>query len=214
MCGALYSQTREVPITLILGRNREDLLLVFSGVPNYTLFHSPGGLVLEASGSLNLPAPLTYDISCGYGNFGTYIPSEASVCTGPSGLTIPYSISGPSSITAGNGSVLTSEFTSASGITTFLYVVDNVFAIASSYVSGQPIVSRSTAPGKTLADLGLTSASGTLGTWTLATTGDTINVRVLNTVPGPLPVLGAGAAFAFSRRLRQRIQRSKAPANA
>ena len=35
ICGALYRQTREVPITLILGRNRGGLLLVFSGVPKY-----------------------------------------------------------------------------------------------------------------------------------------------------------------------------------
>ena len=35
ICGALYRQTREVPITLILGRNRGGLLLVFSGVPDY-----------------------------------------------------------------------------------------------------------------------------------------------------------------------------------
>lgn len=30
-----------------------------------------------------------------------------------------------------------------------------------------------------------------------------------NPVPGPLPVLGAGAAFGFSRRLRRRIQRNQ-----
>jgi len=33
ICCSLYSQTREVPTTLILGRNRGGLLLVFSGVP-------------------------------------------------------------------------------------------------------------------------------------------------------------------------------------
>jgi hypothetical protein len=81
------------------------------------------------------------------------------------------------------------------------------------YIAGQPIISRATAPGLTLASLGLTTSSGTLGTWTLANTGDTISVKVSNPVPGPLPVLGAGAAFGFSRRLRRRIQRSKAAAN-
>ncbi|MFN9610686.1 MAG: hypothetical protein ACK546_00810 [bacterium] len=54
--------------------------------------------------------------------------------------------------------------------------------------------------------MGLTSTSGTIGTWTLVGTGDTVNVNV---VPGPLPLFGAGAAFGFSRRLRQRIQRSE-----
>lgn len=49
------------------------------------------------------------------------------------------------------------------------------------------------------------------GTWTVNGTGDTIRFQVTtNPVPGPLPVLGAGAAFGFSRRLRRRIQRSQA----
>lgn len=91
----------------------------------------------------------------------------------------------------------------------------NQLAIDSSCFSGQSFVSELTASGKTFADLVLTPSSGTLGTWTLADTGDTIHVRVFEPtpVPGPLPVLGAGAAFAFSRRLRQRIQRSKAALN-
>ena len=33
----------------------------------------------------------------------------------------------------------------------------------------------------------------------------------LPTAPGPLPILGLGAAFAYSRKLRQRIKYSKAP---
>ena len=80
-----------------------------------------------------------------------------------------------------------------------------------SYVSGTPIVSNAIFVGKTLADIGLTPSSGNLGTWTLTGSGDTISVNV---VPGPLPVLGAGAAFGFSRKLRRRIQRSKAAVNA
>ena len=80
------------------------------------------------------------------------------------------------------------------------------FGINSTYVSGSPVVSSAVFTGKTLADLGLTPSSGTLGTWTLIATGDTISVRV---VPGPLPVLGAGAAFGFSRRMRRRIRQSR-----
>ncbi len=29
---------------------------------------------------------------------------------------------------------------------------------------------------------------------------------IINTVPGPLPILGVGASFAFTRRLRRRIR--------
>ena len=194
------------------------LALAFAANPanaalTYYLSDTPSGLVIETSGSLSLPAPLTPK-NCSFGTFGSYFPSLAAVCTGGLGSIPSYSISGPSSFAVGNRFALASEFTSASGIKTALLSFANSFSIASSYIAGQPIVSRSTAPGKTLADLGLTTSSGTLGTWTLATTGDTINVRVLNPVPGPLPVLGAGAAFGFSRRLRQRIQRSKAAVNA
>ena len=34
---------------------------------------------------------------------------------------------------------------------------------------------------------------------------------VVNPVPGPLPLLGVGAAFGFSRNLRKRIKGSKSP---
>ena len=36
---------------------------------------------------------------------------------------------------------------------------------------------------------------------------DIITAANTTNVPGPLPVLGAGAAFSFSRRLRRRIKR-------
>jgi len=69
--------------------------------------------------------------------------------------------------------------------------------------------------GKSLADFGITT-SGLLGTWTLQpadgsdpyTANDTINLIAgppSAAVPGPLPLLGAGAAFGWSRRLRKRI---------
>jgi hypothetical protein len=87
----------------------------------------------------------------------------------------------------------------------------NTFLIDPSYVFGTPIISNAIFNGKTLADIGLTSASGLLGTWTLTGTSETIKINV---VSGPLPLVGVGAAFGFSRRLRQRIQRSQAAANA
>ncbi len=176
-------------------------------VLNYNIYESPGSLIIETSGSLSLPPRLTSDANCNAPN-GAYDPSSLVVCSGPGSMVPAYRLSTGSTSLPG---ILFNNFSSTSGISTVIRGQIMQFGIASSYVSGQPIVSSSTAPGKTLADLGLTSASGTLGTWTLDTTGDTINVRV---VPGPLPVLGAGAAFGFSRRLRQRIQRSKAAVNA
>jgi hypothetical protein len=37
------------------------------------------------------------------------------------------------------------------------------------------------------------------------------NYTQVDRVPGPLPLLGAGAAFGFSRKLRKRIKTSKSP---
>lgn len=75
-------------------------------------------------------------------------------------------------------------------------------------MNGTPIVSSATFNNSTLAGLGFTT-TGLIGTWTLVDGGDQIQV-VLTEVPGPLPLLGAGAAFAYSRRIRRRIATSQA----
>jgi hypothetical protein len=178
-------------------------------VLNYNIYESSGNLVIEASGSLDLPSS-TATSSCGLDGFTN--PSIAIICTGPNAIANEYSFSsGPLSI--GTSSSLFA--TSVSGIATILgggvkSPNPGSIAIDSSYTNGSPIISSAIFNGKTLADLGLTSTSGTIGTWTLVGTGDTVNVNV---VPGPLPLLGAGAAFGFSRRLRQRIQRNKGAAS-
>lgn len=119
-----------------------------------------------------------------------------------------YAISGPSSI-PGTANLLPAS--SVSGIATLIVGADSIFLIDSSYIFGIPIISNAIFNGTTLADIGLTPSSGLLGTWALTGTSETININV---VPGPLPLVGVGAALGFSRRLRQRIQRSQAAANA
>lgn len=60
---------------------------------------------------------------------------------------------------------------------------------------------------KTLSSPGFTISSGLLGAWTMNCTGDTIQAYLGapdTPAPGPLPLLGAGAAFGWSR-LRKRI---------
>jgi hypothetical protein len=89
-----------------------------------------------------------------------------------------------------------------SGITSGFAGHLQTFIIDNSYVLGTPIIGDAIFNGRTLADFGLTPASGLLGTWTLVGTTESINLRV---VPGPLPLLGVGAAIGFSRRLRRRI---------
>jgi hypothetical protein len=83
-----------------------------------------------------------------------------------------------------------------------------LFGIAPGYINGTPIISSATFNGQSLAGLGF-NTPGVVATWSLDTTNDTINVVIgpppAAAVPGPLPLLGAGAAFGFSRRLRRRV---------
>ena len=85
----------------------------------------------------------------------------------------------------------------------FFLAVFNRFYMVRNHSSGDSIVSSATFNGKTLSGLGITT-TGLLGTWTLVGTGDTIEVRATE-VPGPLPLLGAAAAFGYSRRLRRSL---------
>ena len=168
----------------------------------YNIFETSGGdVVIETSGSLNLGAPV-FNTFCA-GN-GFIISQDAYLCTGPLQTVPAYKLTGPASF---NGTVFQLA-SSASGITTYLEGASGSIAIDPAYVSGTPIVSSATFSNTTLAGLGFTT-TGLIGTWTLTDGGDQIRV-VLTEVPGPLPLLGAGAAFGFSRRLRRRISASQA----
>ena len=172
-------------------------------VLNYNIFESMGDLVVETSGSLNLPLPNVTIQSCGS---GALVSAGGIICTGPDIVGRLYFISGPTDFP---GTAFLVPATSVSGIYTSISS-GVILTMDPSYISGTPIISNAIFSGKTLADIGLTPASGLLGTWTLEGTGDTININVLPSVapvPGPLPLVGVGAGFGFSRRLRQRIQR-------
>ncbi|WP_411875248.1 hypothetical protein [Vulcanococcus limneticus] len=98
---------------------------------------------------------------------------------------------------------------SVSGTSTVLDGDGSKFYIDPTYVSNSPIVSSATFNGTTLAGIGFTT-TGLIGTWTLNGTSESIQVILgapfpSTAVPGPLPLLGAGAAFGWSRRLRKRI---------
>ena len=84
--------------------------------------------------------------------------------------------------------------------------ISGAFAIDPSYIYNTPIVSSATFNGQTLASLGFTT-TGLIGTWTIDGTSESIQVFLgpPAAVPGPLPLVGAAAAFGFSRRLRKRI---------
>jgi len=161
-----------------------------------------GNVVVETLGSLTLPASGEPG-KCDLAPFGLIIRSSAAICTGsPANLNL-YITSGPTSFI---GPDVFPD--SASGIATALVGVSQQFAMDTTYTGG-PIISSSTFGMSTLASLGFTT-TGLLGTWTLDGTGDTIEVRVAappapptSATPGPLPILGAAAAFRSVGKLRR-----------
>lgn len=178
----------------------------------FNFYESGSDLVIEGTGSLNLPSSPTGSGSCPPGGL---LSLPYLFCTGraTSGGGSHYSITGPSTLGAG---ILPMVFASSNSGIPLAIQFTGVFLIDSTYVSGASISSSSTFSGISLASLGMTTP-GTLGTWTLDGSGDTISVQVNSTssgstanVPGPLPLLGLGAAFGVSRRLRRLVQlRSK-----
>jgi hypothetical protein len=180
------------------------------GCFNVQFFESGGNVVVQASGSLNLAGATDYGDNNDCNQIdGSIDKFDAWICTGPS-LSVPsYTLSsGPSWLP------LTLPYriqpaSSVSGIFTTLQGNDQYFGIDPNYISNTPIVSSATFNGKTLADLGFTT-TGLLGTWTIDGNNELIQAYIgppapSAPVPGPLPLLGAGAAFGWSRRLRKRI---------
>ena len=105
------------------------------------------------------------------------------------------------------------SFSSYTGDNVLLAGIANRLVLDSSYVQGTAISGSGLFSGQTLAGLNLSATPGLLGTWTVGS--DSIEVRVgtappPSSVPGPLPLLGAAAAFAHSRRLRARVRAGSA----
>jgi hypothetical protein len=219
-CRKWLSPLLAAPGALLLGQEQAKAVLT------YNIFESGGDVVVQASGSLALPSspPLA---SVGCGSIATGLlngginSSFAGICTGPGSLLDAYGVTGSESF---DGTVSIDSGSSTSALSTLLigdpvfsgseFGISPFFAISPRYSSGAPIASSSVFAGQTLAGLGFTINSGLIGTWTLAGTGDTIQL-VLGSpsaqVPGPLPLLGAGAAFCWSRRLRRRIASTSLP---
>jgi len=192
-----FSSFLAAPAALFLGTGQAKAVLT------YNIFESGGNVVVQTAGALNLTgATAVATTQCGFD--GAIASTLALICTGLSVTSPQYKIAGPSSF---NGSALALPASIVTGTTAYLYGTNQAFSISSAYVSGTPIISSATFNGQTLASMGFTITTGLIGTWTLNGTSETIQVvlgQPSAAVPGPLPLLGAGAAFGWSRRLRKR----------
>ena len=154
------------PTALLLSQGQAKAVLI------YNIFESAGNVVVQTSGSLNLPLTSIGSADCR--SDGGLLSVFAVICTGPQGNLALYGITGSPSF---NGSVADGGGSSVSATSTFLVGDSNIplgFSISFGYISGSPIVSASTFTGQTLSSLGFTINSGLLGSWTLDGTGDTI----------------------------------------
>jgi hypothetical protein len=205
---------RTFPSLLVLGAlftPFQFLLEPANASLSFDIFESGDSLIVETSGSLTLPASIGSD-QCFFDGLVIVKPDAYCVCTGPKDPMYMYDLSGPNIFKA--GAAFLAPASSVEGLATAIFATPLKLGIDQNYVSASPFLSTAIFENTSLAEIGLTPATGSLGTWTLSN-GETINLNVrgpVNETPGPLPLFGAAAAFGFSRRLRQRIQLSKTPA--
>lgn len=175
---------------------------------------SSSSLKVMVTGKLDsLPTPLSPPhpdlFSCGVNG----LLSQTAICTGPNhtdNLNL-YEVDGGVSTIPMNplGLAVADQVL---GSTFSLLTADNPYpsnatGILDGYVVGTPFFSSVTFNGQSLSSIGL--ARGLVGIWNLTGTPEKIIV-LADPVPGPLPLVGAASAYAFSRRLRRRIRSRQA----
>ena len=190
---------------------------------NVRIFNDGPNLTVNVTGKLsNLGADLGLSpSSCFDSGFlsGQFDPADPSVlCTGVDQVAPYRAVTGPAGW-GGNGNTGFAGLANVQGLNFQLYPSSyntgssyfppydsykSTYSIDTAYILGQDFFSSVTFTGKSLHSEGF-SVNGLVGTWTIDGTSESINVYVgAASVPGPLPLLGVGAAFAWSRRLRKR----------
>lgn len=190
-----------IPAAVALSPGRADAILT------YNIFQSGADVVIQGSGEIILP-----ETSGGPSTCSPLInASDKGFCIGPASDVQLYSLKSQQPI--GFTATIASTSSDSSGLASGLISAStSFFAIDSNYVSGRPYSGSTTFRNQTLAGLGLTTTPGLIGTWTFNDLGYTANDQIQvfigppsASVPGPLPLLGASAAFAWSRKLRRRV---------
>jgi len=202
------------PVALLLSQRQAKAIL------NVRIFDDGPNLKVTVTGSIaslgNSAAPDAACLTYGFLT-GQFDPTDPSIlCTGIDQVSPFYSVTGPAGF-GGSGYI---NATSVQGFNFQLYPSSyntgvnaspaydpykGTYTIDTAYVLGQDFFSSATFNGKSLAGEGFT-ARGLVGTWAISGTSESINVYIgPASVPGPLPCLGVGAAFGWSRRMRKRI---------
>jgi hypothetical protein len=184
-----------------------EAVLVFNIIEQLT------GITIKGTGSIVTPdTNKGADPHVTSARFATSASMHQIVSGNPADRGLRFNLSGPANF--GTTPVGTIEATLSSGDFIRLGPSQKRLTLPSGYISGASLSTTSFYASRTLADLGITpNFRGSLGTW------DVVNASGLKfdevqfaVVPGPLPILGAGVAFGFSRRLRRRISESKSVA--
>ena len=198
------------PAALLLSQGQAKAIL------NINIFDDSPNLKVTVQGSLSQLGSILSVGECGSNGYlsGQFNSFPSLLCTGPNAVSNLYAITGPAGY-GGNGQLtganLVSGFTFRFAPSS--YSLTPGIRIDSSYVLSDPFFSSATFNNRSLASEGFT-ATGLVGTWTIDGTSEFINVCIgsgpcasdpTSSVPGPLPLLGAGAAFGWSRRFRKRI---------
>ncbi|MFN9548320.1 MAG: hypothetical protein ACK6AD_14860 [Cyanobacteriota bacterium] len=155
-------------------------------------FISPG--TCPVNGPFNVKATLTFNSMSG-GTAPGFSPITESVAgPAPANATNNFALS-----TTANG-LLSSDILFTSGqVPNFTQPPSTPLASLTGYQTAWSLQTAANLP----------VPSNVFGVWTVATVSGSIGVRyIYEYVPGPLPILGAGAAFSWSRRLRKRVKQA------
>jgi len=156
-----------------------NVIFSYTGQLNLAGLGDPGSFDFSVLGFGSAVTPLAGSIISG-GIYDTYQYSGAFIPFGSGGTSVFGSFSGNGHIAILNSSQ------------------SQEIWVPSGYVSGAQLSGSVTFAGN-FNSLGLTQ-----GSYVTALPNDTITMNI-GAVPAPLPLLGLGAATAFSRKLRQRI---------
>ena len=179
----------------------------------FNIIEQLSGITITGTGSIVTPNTNTgVDPFATPAQFATSASLNQLVSGNPANRGLRFNLSGPATFgTNPVGSILA---TSTSGDTIRFGPTRARITLPSGYISGASLSTTAFYASRTLADLGITPTfRGSLGTWDVVnSSGLKFDEVQLAVVPGPLPILGAGVAFGFSRRLRRRISESKSVA--